>query len=46
MCLVAVLAGRFEMELEDPDKELEITPGITNRPADGVRARLKVLEGW
>ncbi|EEQ32137.1 hypothetical protein McanMca71_005474 [Microsporum canis] len=46
MCLVAALAGRFEMELEDPEKELVITPGLTNRPADGVRARLKVLEGW
>ncbi|KAK2859927.1 hypothetical protein FQN49_004573 [Arthroderma sp. PD_2] len=46
MCLIAALVGRFEMELEDPKKEMEITSGITNKPKDGVRARLRVLEGW
>ncbi|KAF3492360.1 cytochrome P450 [Arthroderma uncinatum] len=43
MCLIAALVWRFEMELEDPEKEMEITPGLTNKPKDGVRARLRVL---
>lgn len=45
-CLVAAMVGRFEMELEDPEKELKIGSGITQAPLDGVRARIKVLEGW
>ncbi|KAH8809409.1 cytochrome P450 monooxygenase [Xylogone sp. PMI_703] len=44
-CLVAALVGRFEMELEDPEREVEITSqGIGNAPADGTRIKLKVLD--
>lgn len=45
-CLVAAMVGRFEMELEDPGKKLEIKAGVTAGPKDGVRARIRVLEGW
>lgn len=46
-CLVAALVGRFQMDLEDPNRKFELnTHGIGTSPKDGVRARLKVLEGW
>ncbi|KAE8384989.1 cytochrome P450 [Aspergillus alliaceus] len=46
-CLVAVLVGRFHMELEDPDREEVLTKrGVGAAPADGVRVRMKVVEGW
>ncbi|RHZ43903.1 cytochrome P450 [Aspergillus thermomutatus] len=45
--LLAVLVGRFRMELEDPNKEEELTKrGVGAAPADGVRARFEVIEGW
>ncbi|KAH8126584.1 hypothetical protein FP744_10009354 [Trichoderma asperellum] len=46
LCLVAVLVGRFRVELEDPDKKLEINRSISATPKDGVMARLIHLEGW
>ena len=45
-CLVAAIVGRFEMQLEEPDKKLEMRGGVTVAPSDGVRARINVLEGW
>lgn len=45
-CLVAALAGRFDMELADPEADLELSVGFTVAPKDGVLARLKVVEGW
>jgi len=45
-CLVAVMVGRFQMELKDPNAKLEFLRGITQRPKDGVQAKLTVLEGW
>jgi cytochrome P450 len=45
-CLVAVLVGKFEMELKDPDSKLEITGFATSKPKDGVLVRLTILEGW
>lgn len=46
LCLVAAMVGRFKIELEDPDKEMEYKIGITVCPRDGVRAKLTPLEGW
>ncbi|KAL8832278.1 MAG: hypothetical protein Q9170_004935, partial [Blastenia crenularia] len=43
--LVAGLAGRFEMELEDKEREMKIQTGITARPKDGMRVRMRVVEG-
>ena len=46
-CLVAVVVGRFHLELADPNKELEITRGgVTTKPRDGALVRLTPLEGW
>ncbi|EXJ80828.1 cytochrome P450 oxidoreductase [Capronia epimyces CBS 606.96] len=46
-CLVAALVGRFRLELEDPNKEVEPTQrGIGAAPVDGVRTRLEVVDGW
>lgn len=45
-CLVAVLVGRFDIELQDPEAQLEVSVGITVAPKDGVLARLNVVEGW
>ncbi|KAI0485180.1 putative cytochrome P450 monooxygenase [Xylariaceae sp. FL0804] len=46
LCLVAVLVGRFRIELQDPGRELEIVRAISAAPKDGVMARLTRLEGW
>lgn len=45
-CLLAALVGKFEMELEDKDREIEITGGITSKPRWGLPVRMRVLEGW
>lgn len=45
-CLVAVLVGRFEMELQDPGAKLEVEGFATQKPKDGVIVRLKELKGW
>jgi cytochrome P450 len=44
-CLIAALVGRFEVEFEKGDWELKIQGGITARPKDGLRIRLKEVEG-
>ncbi|KAI4169756.1 MAG: hypothetical protein LQ343_005497 [Gyalolechia ehrenbergii] len=44
--LMAGLVGRFEMELEDKEGEIKIRTGVTARPKDGLRVRMKVVEGW
>jgi len=43
--LLAVLVGRFEMELEDPKRELKPT-GVLTTQLKNVRLRLRVVEGW
>lgn len=46
-CLVAALVGKFQMDLEDPNGKVELNQhGIGTSPKDGVRTRLKVLDGW
>lgn len=45
-CLLAGLVGRFEMELEEPDKEIDIQTGITSRIKGGLKVRMKEVEGW
>lgn len=43
--LLAALVGRFEFELEDAERVIEIKGG-TARPTGGLPIRLKVVEGW
>lgn len=45
-CLLAALVGRFEMELEDPKKELETDSGITLKPKNGLPVRIRLIQGW
>ena len=45
-CLLAGLVGRFEMELEDPDREIDIQTGITARIKGGLKVSMKEVEGW
>ncbi|KAL1960130.1 hypothetical protein VTO42DRAFT_302 [Malbranchea cinnamomea] len=43
-CLVAVLVSRFEFELADPNKELELSTDVTVKPKDGVDVRVRLVE--
>lgn len=45
-CLLAALVGRFEMELEDAEKEIETDSGITLKPKDGISVRIRLIGGW
>jgi cytochrome P450 len=44
--LLAAWVGRFEMEFEDPDYELEVAGGITSKPKGGLKVKVKELSGW
>lgn len=44
--LVAGLAGKFEMELEDKEAEIEVQTGVTAKPRDGLRVRMRAVDGW
>ena len=37
------MVGTFEMELEDSMSELVIETGLTSRPKDGLRVRLRPI---
>lgn len=45
-CLLAGLVGRFEMELEEPDREIDVATGITMRIKGGLRVRMREVPGW
>ncbi|KAL9087751.1 MAG: hypothetical protein Q9165_006518 [Trypethelium subeluteriae] len=45
-CLLAAWVGSFEMELAEPDKEIDIKSGITARPKGGLMVKLKPIGGW
>lgn len=45
-CLLAVVVGRFEFVLENPDAEIKIQGGITSKPKNGVPVKIRVVEGW
>ncbi len=45
-CLLAAIVGRFDFVPENPDAELKIQGGITNRPKNGVPVKIRVVEGW
>ncbi|KAK5116147.1 hypothetical protein LTR62_008473 [Meristemomyces frigidus] len=44
--LLAVLVGCFEMDLEDPGREVQIVTGLTSRPKGGLNVRLRRVDGW
>ena len=45
-CLLASIVGRFEMELTDKDKKIELATSIVRRPKTGLKFRMKVVDGW
>ena len=45
-CLLAATVGRFEMELESKDIDIQVKGGITARPKDGLRVTMRPVEGW
>ncbi|KAI9745454.1 MAG: hypothetical protein M1818_000988 [Claussenomyces sp. TS43310] len=49
-CLLAAWIGRLEFELNDPaemdQSKLRIKSGVTQRPADGLWVKARVLPGW
>lgn len=44
--LIAAFVGTFNIEMADPNEVPVVTGAITTKPRDGIRLRLKVLEGW
>ena len=45
-CLVGALVGRFQFELEDPNRVVEIKGTVTAKPRGGLSVKIKVVEGW
>lgn len=46
-CLLAGLVGRFEMELEEPERKIDNqSGGITMRITGGLRVRMREIPGW
>ncbi|KAL2833067.1 cytochrome P450 [Aspergillus pseudoustus] len=46
LCVVAALVGRFDIQLVDPVKASAVEVGHVARSKYGVRARLRILDGW
>ena len=44
--LLAAVVGRFEFELEEPERKIEIKWDITAKPKAGLGVKMKVVEGW
>lgn len=45
-CAVAGLAGRFHIELLDPSHPIKVGGIVTTEPLDGLKVKLRILEGW
>lgn len=45
-CLLAGVVGRFEIKLADEDFKLDIKGSITAKPRNGLKVRIKPLQGW
>ena len=44
--MLAAVVGRFEMELDDPDLDVQIQAGLTARPKGGLLLKMRVVDGW
>lgn len=44
-CLLAAFVGTWDVDMVDPDEEIEVKGGITARPSNGIRVHLKST-GW
>ncbi|KAE8319781.1 cytochrome P450 [Aspergillus transmontanensis] len=45
-CMVAVVVGKYHMELKNPNAPLEVRQQATVCPKDGVLAKFTNIEGW
>ena len=45
-CMVAVVVGKYHMELKNPNAPLEVRQQATVCPKDGVLAKFTTIEGW
>jgi len=46
-CLLAAVAGRFEIEFLEPDQNIDILRGgVTLRLKHDLSVRMKVIKGW
>jgi cytochrome P450 len=45
-CVLAAVAGSFEMEMADPNEKVWPAGVITTKPAHGMRLKMKKVEGW
>lgn len=45
-CMVAVTVGKYQMELQNPNKKLEVRQQATVCPKDGVLAKFTRVKGW
>ncbi|KAF8851573.1 putative P450 monooxygenase [Acephala macrosclerotiorum] len=44
--LIAVMTGTFQMHMADPTEKKVPGGVITNKPKDGMRLKLQVVDGW
>ena len=44
--LIAVFAGIFDMQMADPNEVPVPAGAITTKPKNGMRLKLRALEGW
>jgi cytochrome P450 len=44
--LIAAFVGTFQIAMADPNEVPVVAGAITTKPRDGMRLRLKVLDGW
>lgn len=44
--MLAAVVGRFEFELEDPNRDVKILAGLTARPEGGLPVKMRIVEGW
>ena len=47
-CLLGAVVGKFEFEFEDAEypSKMKFKSGITTRPREGVKMRMRALDGW
>lgn len=45
-CAIAGVVGKFNIEMEDPNEELTIAGVITTKPVQGMKLKMRPIEGW
>ena len=45
-CLLAAVAGSFELKMADPNEKVWPAGVITTKPVHGMHLKMKKIEGW